>query len=89
MNRLPLKVGSVAVSMAGRDEGRTFAVLEELDADFVLTVDGKLRGMERPKKKRRKHLKATGRVLEEMVSRLESGQTVLDYELRTWLNEEG
>lgn len=88
MNKLPLEIGSVVLSGAGRDEGRKFAVLQEVDKDFVLTVDGKLRTMERPKKKRRKHLKPTGQVLAEMKSRLEKGETVYDHELRVWLKQE-
>ncbi|MBR2571564.1 MAG: KOW domain-containing RNA-binding protein [Clostridia bacterium] len=58
MNRIPLTCGRVARSMAGRDRGRLFAVSEEIDDDFVLAVNGGLRTLERPKKKRRKHLKA-------------------------------
>ena len=88
MNSLPLQTGSVVLSRAGRDEGRILAVLREVDEDFVLTVDGKLRTMEKPKKKRRRHLRPTGRVLEEMKSRIENGQTVYDHELRAWLNQE-
>ena len=59
MNRIPLEKGRVARSMAGRDEGRLLVVLEEVDDDFVFTADGDLRTLERPKKKRRKHLKGT------------------------------
>ena len=88
MNRLPLETGSVAISMAGRDQGRRMAVLREMDEDFVLTVDGKTRTMDRPKKKRRKHLKPTGEVLEEMRNRIAMGQTVHDHELRAWLKQE-
>ena len=88
MNRLPLEIGSVAVSTAGRDQGRIYAVFQELDADFVLVVDGKLRSIDRPKKKRRKHLRATGNVLREMARRLNAGEIVQDHELRAWLKEE-
>ena len=55
MKKWPLEVGRVALSRAGRDEGRKFLVIEEIDADFVFVADGKNRGMERPKKKRRSH----------------------------------
>lgn len=59
MNRIPLMKGRVARSTAGRDEGKLLVVIEEVDDDFVFTADGDLRKMERPKKKRRKHLKGT------------------------------
>ena len=58
MNKLPLLAGRVARSTAGRDQGRPFLVIKELDDDFVLMADGSLRKLDRPKKKRRKHLRA-------------------------------
>ena len=64
MNRYPIEVGAIVISKMGRDEGRSFVVIEEVDSDFVLLADGKLRTMEHLKKKRRKHLKTTGFVVE-------------------------
>jgi len=57
--KAPLKSGIAAISRAGRDKGRVYVVLCELDADFVTVCDGRLRPLERPKKKRRKHLLST------------------------------
>ena len=88
MNRLPIVVGSVVISKAGRDQGRAFLVMEEVDADFVMIANGALRKLDRLKKKRRKHLKPTGRVVEALRDRLASGQSVQDHELRAWLSEE-
>ncbi len=45
-------------SKAGRDKANIFLVLEILDAKHVLVVDGKLHPLQRPKKKRIKHLQA-------------------------------
>ncbi|MEF9973031.1 MAG: KOW domain-containing RNA-binding protein [Clostridia bacterium] len=58
MNRIPLARGRIAYSIAGRDEGRRFIVIDELDADYVLIADGELHKVDRPKKKKRKHLRA-------------------------------
>lgn len=88
MNRLPVALGSVVVSKAGRDQGRLFLVVAEVDEDFVMVANGRLRGMDRQKKKRRKHLKPTGQVVEELRDRLSQGKPVEDHELRTWLSEE-
>ena len=88
MNRLPIEVGSVVISKAGRDQGRAFLVMEEVDADFVMIANGALRKLDRLKKKRRKHLKPTGRVVEALRDRLANGQSVQDHELRAWLSEE-
>ena len=88
MNRLPVEIGSVVVSMAGRDQGRRFLVVGEVDADFVMIANGELRTMNRQKKKRRKHLKPTGRVVRALCERIGEGKPVEDYELRSWLSEE-
>lgn len=88
MNKLPIEIGSVVISKAGRDEGRLFLVVAEVDADFVLVANGRLRGMNRLKKKRRKHLKPTGVVVNALRERLSAGLPVEDHELRSWLNEE-
>ena len=88
MNRLPVDIGCVVISKAGRDEGRRFLVVGLVDEDFVMIANGGLRGMDRQKKKRRKHLKPTGQVVEALRTRLAEGQTVEDHELRAWLREE-
>ena len=88
MNRWPIETGCVVVSKAGRDRGRLFLVVGELDDDFVMVANGALRKMDRQKKKRRKHLKPTGRVVEALRDRLSQGKPVEDHELRDWLSEE-
>ena len=63
-------------------------MVQELDSDFVLLADGKLRTMDHLKKKRRKHLKTTGIVVEELRERLRQGAAVENHEIRSWLNRE-
>ena len=88
MNKLPIEVGSIVISKAGRDRGRIFLVIEEVDADFVRIANGELRKLDRLKKKRRKHLKPTGAVVQALRDRISEGKTVEDHELRAWLREE-
>ena len=88
MNRLPVETGCVVRSKAGRDQGRLFLVVEEVDDDFVMIANGDLRKMDRLKKKRRKHLKPTGTVIQALRDRLSGGEKVEDHELRAWLREE-
>ena len=90
MNKIPVALGSVVNSRAGRDAGRPFLVIRELDQDYVLIADGGLRTMDRPKKKKRRHLKATGRKNEELRNKLMGGEQISDEEIRLSLsNEEG
>ena len=88
MNKLPIEVGSVVLSKAGRDAGRLFIVVQEVDADFVMIANGDLRKLDRLKKKRRKHLKPTGAVVQAMRERLAGGEPIQDHEVRSWLSKE-
>ena len=59
MTRIPLEVGRIARSKAGRDSGRFVLVVGEADAEHLLIADGDLRKVEKPKKKKRRHLEPT------------------------------
>ena len=48
--------GRVVRSKKGRDEGKVYIIMEIIDDDLLLLVDGKLRKLDRPKKKKVKHL---------------------------------
>lgn len=62
-------------------------VLCEVDADFVLIADGKMRPVAKPKRKRRKHLNPTSRELPGMLSRYREGR-LQDSDLRKALDPE-
>lgn len=64
-----IEVNGIVKSMAGRDAGRFFVVLR-VQGDFAWLADGKMRPLERPKKKRLKHLQRTNRAVqaEEMMT---------------------
>lgn len=51
-----LKPGQLVRSLAGRDKGKHYLVLRELDQKYVLLVDGRRRPVVRPKKKNKAHL---------------------------------
>ncbi len=88
MNKLLIEIGSIVISKAGRDVGRPLLVVQEINQDFVLVADGKLRTMDRLKTKRRKHLKPTGEMVQDARDRLSQGKQVFDHELRAWLSKE-
>lgn len=58
------KRGSVVLSLRGRDGKRLMAVLDVQD-DRVLVADGRLRPIEKPKRKNPRHLKLTGATVDE------------------------
>ena len=53
--------GQLVISKACRDHSRLFIVLQIVDEQFVLLVDGDLRKIENPKLKKTKHLQKTNR----------------------------
>ena len=90
MTKFPLQVGRIVQSKAGRDEGRLFVIVQEIDDDFVLIANGDLRSVSRPKKKRRRHLRATENVAQDIATRIAHGEAVEDHMLRkALLQEEG
>ena len=55
-NTFKIKVGQVVKSKAGRDAGRIFLVFKVIDDEYLYLVDGSLRKLDNPKKKKVKHL---------------------------------
>ena len=82
MNDTPLQVGQLVRSRAGRDQGRYFMVSALVDSEYVYLVDGQLRKMDKPKKKKRKHLESRKVYFSSLRQKLEGGQRVFDYEVR-------
>lgn len=57
------KIGMIVRSAAGHDKGN-FLVITAVEGDFAFVADGKERKLEKPKKKRLKHLKLTNTVID-------------------------
>ena len=53
MNRY--KTGMLAKSLAGHDQGQIYVIIAA-DQEYVYLADGKIRLIEKPKKKKRKHV---------------------------------
>ena len=56
-----IKVGQVVFSKSGRDKGKPFVVISTQD-EYLYLVDGKLRTLNNPKKKKVKHVQPTNHV---------------------------
>lgn len=66
-----LVIGQVVKSKAGRDKGRVFLVLNIIDKQNVLIVDGDLRKLDNPKQKKIKHLGVYNTVVPELEEKLD------------------
>lgn len=51
-----IKPGQLVCSLAGRDKGSYYLVMEIVDAKYVLVADGKRKTVVKPKKKNKLHL---------------------------------
>jgi ribosomal protein L14E/L6E/L27E len=58
-----IKIGTVVFSRAGHDKGDAF-VVTSLEGDFAFVADGGGRKLDKPKKKRIKHLQVTNTSLD-------------------------
>ena len=72
---------SLIVSKAGRDKGQLFFVLET-DGDYVLIADGKGRKLEKPKRKKKKHIQIVPGTDSRVAEKIRGGDKVLNSELR-------
>ena len=74
-------ISDVVVSTAGRDQGELFYVIGE-EPLYLLLANGKDRSLDKPKRKKRKHVQKVLRSETRVAAKLLSGDKVLNGELR-------
>lgn len=79
---MSITLGQIVISQAGRDTGKKFVVVRVIDDLFVEISDGDLRRVEKPKKKKIKHLKATDDKVQSIEEKLKSGIRITNAEMR-------
>ncbi len=76
-----VEVGRVVIPKMGRDKGRPMVVLRT-EGDYAYIADGRLRLVEKPKKKKLKHLYPQKELLDNIRENINNGQCVLDAAIR-------
>lgn len=66
---IEMKKGMVVKSLAGHDKTQLFVILD-VDDEYVYLADGKLRTINKPKRKKRKHVQQTN-YIDEAISQSE------------------
>ena len=74
-------ISDVVVSTAGRDQGEWFYVINE-DPIYLMLANGKDRTLDKPKRKKRKHVQKVLRSETRVAEKLRHGDKVLNGELR-------
>ena len=76
-----IKISDVVVSTKGRDQGNWFYVIAE-DPIYLYLANGKDRTLDRPKRKKRKHVQKVLRSETRVAAKIVGGDKVLNGELR-------
>ncbi|MCL2078222.1 MAG: KOW domain-containing RNA-binding protein [Oscillospiraceae bacterium] len=76
-----MKIADLVISINGRDAGRQFTIIGISD-EYSLIADGKRRRIEKPKRKKNKHLKLTGSLDGLISEKLIRGDKITNNELR-------
>ena len=78
---MDISKSDIIVSLAGRDKGKYFYVIDVED-NFVVIADGKGRKLENPKRKKLKHVRRVTRTETRVAMKILNGDKVLNSELR-------
>ena len=79
---MSVALGQIVVSRAGRDTGKSFVVVRIIDQNFVEVADVSLRRIEKPKRKKIKHLNITDENAESLGEKLKSSIRISNAEIR-------
>ena len=78
--------GQVVFSKSGRDKGMPF-IVADFDEIYVYLVDGDLRKLEKPKKKKKIHVQITKYVDMTINRKLSANEYLLDADIRKALKQ--
>ena len=78
----------IVKASAGRDKGKLFFVMD-VEGDFLLLADGRTRRLERPKRKKRKHVVFQARFDCRTAEKIRDGEKLSNSELRKTLAQFG
>lgn len=81
-------LGKVVHSKSGRDKGKYFIIISIIDAEYVYISDGDLRKIEKPKKKKLKHLGFTNLMADEIREAILSDGRISNSKIRKFLKVE-
>jgi ribosomal protein L14E/L6E/L27E len=75
------KIGEFAKSKAGHDKEEIFIIINK-EEEYVYLVDGKSRILDRPKKKKIKHIQVINQIDEELQRKLETNLILRDEDIK-------
>lgn len=73
--------GRFVTSKAGHDKCKLFVIIK-VDSEYVYLVDGKVRTLDKPKKKKKKHVQIINAVDETLIMKKNSNIVVRDEDIK-------
>jgi len=81
-----LSEADIVTSLNGRDAGKEFIVIKT-EGEYVLLTDGKSRKIDKPKRKKSKHVKFEDRAQGIVADKISEGMKVTNNEIRRYMAE--
>lgn len=75
------RAGMFARTLAGHDQNGLYVIISVED-EYVYLVDGKIRTIDRPKKKKKKHIQIDYQITEFIQEKIDSGKRLLDEDIK-------
>jgi ribosomal protein L14E/L6E/L27E len=81
-----IQIGQLVKSKAGRDKDRIFVIIDVAD-EYVYLVDGSLRKIEQPKRKKIKHIQPIHCICETLQEKISNDHRILNSEIRKTIEQ--
>lgn len=79
-------IGQIVFSKCGRDKGKPFIIVS-IEEEYVYLVDGKIRKVDTPKLKKKKHIQRTNTTIEWIKQKITQENKLTNQEVRKALEE--
>ncbi len=83
---MELEIGNIVISTMGRDKGLYFIVVG-VEENYVYLVDGSVRKIDKPKKKKIKHIELTSMHEENIANRVINRHKITNQDIKRALKE--
>ena len=78
---LEYQIGQVVYSKSGHDQGDVQMICA-IEGEYLLLADGRRRKLEKPKRKKKKHVQPTFYVEKDLAAKLQTGEYLLDADIK-------
>lgn len=82
-------IGKLVLSRAGRDKNHLYVIIRQLDNEYVLLSNGKTKTIEKPKRKKIKHLRIFEDMDDNIKASIQSCNKSTDLKIKRFLKYKG